>query len=141
MSVITKVVDYDLFGFHDLINPPNSLEPEKLRGFAAKLFFLDIQDGTQDTIIPMLLKGHTPPRTSVLPYESDGLYCVVVYEGCDRGERTPSHIPVLLNQANDYCAKNPRERRVFSAQEFLQEFPQPFRNIVKSTLGMDLLLR
>jgi hypothetical protein len=138
MSVITKVADYDVFGFRDLINPPNLPEPERLRPFTAKLFFLDIRDGSQGEIIPKLLRGHAPPKTSVLPYEADGHYCVVIYEGYGREERDPSHIPALLNEAKAYCEKNRRDRKVFSAQDFLDEFPEQFKRVVKDTLAIEL---
>src|SRR5207237_5322157 len=72
MPVITKVADYDVVGFRDLINPPNLPEHERLRPFTAKLFFLYIRDGSEGEIIPKLLKGHTPPKTSALPYKADG---------------------------------------------------------------------
>jgi hypothetical protein len=140
MPVITKLSHYDVFGLRDLINPPNAATPEKARHFSAKLFFLDVQDGTQDQIVPSLLERHAPPRTYVIPYDGDGHFCVVIYERERDPENNTTHIPALLTRANEYCDHHPRDRRVFPAETFFAEFPDQFKKIMKATLDIDTVL-
>lgn len=140
MPIITKLSRYDVFGARDLINPQNSIEPERLRHFTAKLFFLDIQDGTQDQIVPLLLERHSPPRTHVIQYDADGYFCIVVFEWQGREDGNTTHIPILLNHAKEYCGDRPRDRRVLDAEAFFDEFPEQFKRIMKATLDIDVVL-
>lgn len=140
MPFITKLSRYDVVGARDLINPQNSPEAEKLRQFTAKLFFLDIQDGTQDQIVPVLLERHSPPRTHVISYDADGHFCIVVFEWQGREGANVTHIPILLSHAKEYCKDRPRDRKIFDAETFFARSPGQFKRIMKDTLDVDVVL-
>lgn len=145
MPLIQNINHYDLIGYESLgtsgvpFGEPREGKEEKMVAFRAKLAFLNLEDGSQDAILPALLKHDAPPKTRIFEYTKDGYYCIVTYEITSRRDElgNVTHFPQAITLAKAHCEEKPgKARRLFNAEKFLALSAKSFYRITENELDL-----